>query len=153
MNIDRRNFLSFLGKGTGAAVAALALPGLAWAKRNDQAFQSDKLEDAIASRYPGLASAESDLITLTAPTIAENGAVVPISVSTTLPNVTSISLFVAENPRPLAASFNLGPANVPDVSIRIRMGKTTNLIAAVESDGMIYTAQQEVKVTIGGCGG
>lgn len=133
--------------------AAIALPGLVWAARNNEAFSATKLEEAIGLRFPGLSAADSDKIQLTAPSIAENGAVVPVSVKTSLPNVTNISLFVAENPRPLTASFSLGPANIPDVSIRVRMGKTTNLIAVVESDGKLYKAQQEVKVTIGGCGG
>jgi len=107
----------------------------------------------MTNKYPGLAIADSDAVKLKAPAIAENGAVVPVSVKTTLPYVKSISLFVEKNPSPLAATFNLMPVNVADVSIRIRMGETSNLIAVVESGGKLHRAQQEVKVTIGGCGG
>lgn len=151
--VRRRDFLSLLGKGAGAVAAIVTFPGIVWAKRNEEAFVATALDNAVNLRYPGLASVDSDMITLTAPAIAENGAVVPISVKTSLPNVKSISLFVEKNPRPLVASFELGPANIPDVSIRVRMGQTTNLIAMVESDGILYKAQKEVKVTIGGCGG
>lgn len=90
---------------------------------------------------------------LDAPEIAENGAVVPISVTTTLPNVTSISFMVAENPYFLAASYKIPEGTTPAVSNRLKMAQTSNVIAIVESDGKLYSAAKEVKVTVGGCGG
>jgi sulfur-oxidizing protein SoxY len=93
------------------------------------------------------------LVKLKVPDIAENGAVVPISVSTDIENVESISIYVEGNPNPLAATFELSPYIVAAVSTRIKMGKTSNVVAAVYSGGTVYTATQEVKVTIGGCGG
>ena len=95
----------------------------------------------------------SDKVKLDAPEIAENGAVVPISVTTTLPNVTSISFLVAENPNALAASYVIPAGTVPAVANRLKMAKTTSVTAIVEADGKLYSATKEVKVTVGGCGG
>ena len=92
-------------------------------------------------------------VTLETPDIAENGAVVPISVSTKLPNVTSISILVPENPFALAASYNLPEGTLPQVGCRLKMAKTTKVIAVVESNGKLYAAANDVKVTLGGCGG
>jgi len=95
----------------------------------------------------------SDQIKLDAPEIAENGAVVPVSVATTLPDVTAITFVVAQNPFPLAASYKIPAGTLAMVSNRLKMAKTGNVIALVESGGKLYSASKEVKVTIGGCGG
>src|SRR3981189_41334 len=108
--------------------------------------------DAIKSLY-GKAAEPSDKVKLDAPEIAENGAVVPISVSTTLADVTSISLLVSENPNALVASYKIPSGTVPTVANRIKMAKTSNVIAIVEAGGKLYSATKEVKVTLGGCGG
>jgi len=87
------------------------------------------------------------------PDIAENGAVVPVTVKTKLTGVKSISLIVVENPTPLSASFKLMPGVEGEISTRIKMGQSSDVIAAVETDSGVYTATKNVKVTIGGCGG
>lgn len=153
MKMNRRNFLINVSKGAAYLAAITALPRLAFAAWNEKAFKAETLEAAFANRYPGIEIVDSDAVKLKAPAIAENGAVVPVSVQTSLPDVKSISLFVEKNPSPLAATFHLMPVNVANVSIRIRMGQTSNLIAVVESGGKLHRIQQEVKVTIGGCGG
>jgi len=153
MKLVRRDFMSLIAKALGAVATVSVWPSYSFAKRNVSAFSATALSDAISARYPGHSMSNSDKITLKAPAIAENGAVVPISVKTSLPNVSSISIFVEKNPAPLSASFELGPINIADVSIRVRMGQTSNLLAVVESDGQLYKVQKEVKVTIGGCGG
>jgi sulfur-oxidizing protein SoxY len=79
--------------------------------------------------------------------------VVPISVTTTLPGVTSISFVVSENPNALAASYVIPEGTVPSVANRLKMAKTSNVIAIVEANGKLYSATKEVKVTVGGCGG
>ena len=153
-NPERRLFLQ--GILTGGAVllgSALLRSPQAWAAWNEAAFTADSLDSALQGLYEGAEITESDRITLKAPDIAENGAVVPISVETDLENVESISIIVADNPSPLAAQFELPPDAVADVSTRIKMGKTSNVIAVVKADGKLYSVQKEVKVTIGGCGG
>jgi sulfur-oxidizing protein SoxY len=79
--------------------------------------------------------------------------VVPISVSAAIPDVTSISILVSENPNALAASYKIPAGTMPSVANRLKMAKTTNVIAIVEAGGKLYSATKEVKVTVGGCGG
>lgn len=148
MNLTRRILL----KGAVAAAALVALPRalLAWPEK---AFEAKSSDDTMKALFGTTETSESSAVVLSAPDIAENGAVVPISVSSTLEGVESISIIVEKNPSPLAASFDLGPNAVADVSTRLKMGKTSNVIAVVKADGKLHTAQKEVKVTIGGCGG
>ncbi len=153
MKVNRRSFLGGLFKSVVCIATATSLPRMVYAAWNEKAFKAETLEGALKSKYPGLEVIDSTAIKLKAPAIAENGAVVPVSVKTDLPSVKTISLFVEKNPSPLAATFHITPLNVADISIRIRMGETSNLIAVVESNGKLHRVQQEVKVTIGGCGG
>ncbi len=128
----------------------------AFAAANDKypedAFKAKSDADAIKSLY-GKTAEPSDKVTLDAPEIAENGTVVPISVSTTLADVTSISFLVSENPNALAASYKIPAGTLPSVANRLKMAKTSNVIAIVEAGGKLYSATKEVKVTVGGCGG
>jgi sulfur-oxidizing protein SoxY len=121
------------------------------AKWPKDAFSQKKEADAFEALY-GKIPEPSDKIDLNAPEIAENGAVVPISVSTTLPDVTSISIVVAENPFPLAASYPIPAGTLPTVANRLKMAKTSNVVALVLSGGKVFSASKEVKVTVGGCG-
>jgi sulfur-oxidizing protein SoxY len=145
--------------------ASVALVGLgelpfglapAFAAANDKypedAFKQKGDADAIKSLY-GKTAEPSDKVKLDAPEIAENGAVVPISVASTLADVTSISILVSENPNALAASYKIPAGTLPSVANRLKMAKTTNVIAIVEAGGRLYSATKEVKVTVGGCGG
>ncbi len=128
----------------------------AFAAANDKypedAFKQKSDADAIKSLY-GKPAEPSDKVKLDAPEIAENGAVVPISVSTSLADVTSISILVADNPNALAASYKIPAGTMPSVANRLKMAKTTNVIAVVEAGGKLYSTTKEVKVTVGGCGG
>ncbi|RQH12865.1 thiosulfate oxidation carrier protein SoxY [Bradyrhizobium sp. RP6] len=145
-----------------ASVALLGLGNLpfgvapARAAANDrypeEAFKQKNEADAIKALY-GKTAEPSDKVKLDAPEIAENGGVVPISVTTSLEKVTSISFFVAENPNALAASYKIPDGTIPAVANRLKMAKTTRLTAIVEADGKLYSATKEVKVTVGGCGG
>ena len=140
----------YLGFETGFGI----LPALAAAngKYPEEAFKQKSDADAIKALYGKTAEA-SDKVKLDAPEIAENGAVVPIAVATTLPDVTSISFFVSENPNALAASYVIPAGTVPAIANRLKMAKTCNVTAIVESGGKLYSATKEVKVTVGGCGG
>jgi sulfur-oxidizing protein SoxY len=148
-------------KGAGA-VALVGLGNIpfgfapAFAAANDKypedAFKRKGDADAIKALY-GKTAEPSEKVKLDAPEIAENGAVVPITVSSTLADVTSISILVAENPNALAASYKIPAGTLPSVASRLKMAKTTNVIAIVEAGGKLYSATKEVKVTVGGCGG
>jgi sulfur-oxidizing protein SoxY len=128
----------------------------AFAAANDEypedAFNQKSEADAVKALY-GRTPEPSDQVKLDAPEIAENGAVVPIAVTTTLADVTSISFLVTDNPNALAASYRIPPGTMPSVANRLKMAKTSNVIAIVEAGGKLYSATKEVKVTVGGCGG
>ena len=147
----------------GAGVVALvglghlpfgAMPAQAAAndKWPEDAFKQKSEADAIKALY-GKTAEPSDKVKLDAPEIAENGAVVPVSVATTLDGVTSISFLVADNPSALAASYNILPGTIPSVANRLKMAKTSTVTVLVEAGGKLYSASKEVKVTVGGCGG
>jgi sulfur-oxidizing protein SoxY len=145
-----------------AAIALVGLPAVSFAvptalaAANDRypeaAFKQKDFNEAIKLLYGRIAE-QTDKIKLDAPEIAENGAVVPVSVTTTFDDVTSISFVVPENPNPLAAYYRLPPGTMPSVANRLKMAKTSNVIAIVEAGGKLYSTTREVKVTIGGCGG
>jgi sulfur-oxidizing protein SoxY len=134
------------------AAVVLAVPRWVFASRPDAAFNADNSDTVVKDLFEG-SIAESDQITLKVPDIAENGAVVPVTVSTTLADVESISIMVENNPTPLVAMFELSPQSVPDVSVRMKMGESSLVRTVVKAGGKLYSTSKEVKVTIGGCGG
>jgi sulfur-oxidizing protein SoxY len=147
----------------GAGVLTLAGFGIvamdltsAYAAANDkhpeEAFKQKSDADAIKALY-GKTAEPTDKVKLDAPEIAENGSVVPVSVATTLADVTSIAFLVSENPNVLIAKYNIPSGTVPAVANRIKMAKTSNVTVLVEAGGKLYSATKEVKVTVGGCGG
>jgi len=155
MNILRRNVL----KGAGATgvvsvafAAGLLKPGMALADWNKAAFESKDLAGAINGVGGGAATASGD-ITVTAPDIAENGAVVPVTITSKIAGTDAIAIVSEKNGFPLIADFKLMNGAEGYVSTRIKMGATSNVIAVVHAGGKAYKAHKEVKVTIGGCGG
>jgi sulfur-oxidizing protein SoxY len=156
MNDDRRKVL----KGTGgmaviglAVSAGLFKPGSAWAQGwNKAAFETKSLADTVKA-MGGSGATESKDIVISSPDIAENGAVVPFTISSRVPKTESIALLVEKNPNSLAASFNIPAGTEAGVTTRVKMGQTSNVTALVKADGKFYYTTKEVKVTMGGCGG
>ncbi len=153
MSMNRRTLIKAVAAGGALMSLGVLVPRLALAAWVKEAFEAKEQSAAIKALYGGDAPAESADVVLDAPDIAENGAVVPVTVSTSLANVESMSIFIESNPSPLAAQFIIPEGTKADVSTRVRMGKTTNVTAVVKADGKLYSATKEVKVTIGGCGG
>jgi sulfur-oxidizing protein SoxY len=124
----------------------------AWAR---EAFKATDVNTALTELFgtSELSPDEQGQITIKAPDIAENGAVVPVSVTTDIKGVESITIFAEKNASPLAANFILGPGTEGYVSTRIKMGKTASVIAVVKAGGKLTSTGKEVKVTIGGRGG
>ncbi|MGI9302265.1 MAG: thiosulfate oxidation carrier protein SoxY [Gammaproteobacteria bacterium] len=154
MSIKRRTFLhaALAAAAAGmATVAGLLSPRALWATRPTDVFETESFDDVLEAL--GGEPAESGEIKIRAPDIAENGAVVPVTVQTTLDKVEAISIVVENNPNPLAASFDLTGGAGGMVSTRIKMAETSPVVAVVKADGKLYSAAREVKVTIGGCGG
>jgi len=155
MNNQRRNVLK---SGSGAALlsvlaaAGIITPGVALADWNKAAFEAKNMADTLKA-LGATTPADSKDVQLTAPDIAENGAVVPIGVASTLPNVTMVAIMIEKNPSTLAASFTLPAGTEPNIQTRVKMGQTSNIFAVVKSDGKFFMTSKEVKVTMGGCGG
>ena len=135
-----------LALGVLAPVRALAA---GW---NKDAFGSKTLADALKN-LGAAGAADSKDIVIEAPQIAENGAVVPIEITSSLPNTKSIMVLVEKNPFPLAAKFDFLEDAAPFVKVNVKMGESSNVRVVAEAGGRHYTAVKEVKVTIGGCGG
>ena len=141
-------------KGGMALASLVAMPRALFAAAwPEKAFSQAAAEQAMIDLLGTSETSPSDRITLKVPQIAENGAVVPVTVTTTHENVESISIIVENNPRPLAATFELPRGTLPDLSSRIKMGETSEVIAVVKTDTGIFSTSKQVKVTIGGCGG
>lgn len=155
--MKRRSFLKgTLATGaTAVAVnAGLLIPSTVLADWNKKAFTAKTTDDAITGVYGSSTAAKSGDFAIKAPSIAENGAVTPVTVDASkMPGVESISILASKNPQPLVCVYNFSGAAIGYVSTRIKMGATQNVIAVVKAGGKLYKAEQEVKVTIGGCGG
>jgi sulfur-oxidizing protein SoxY len=135
-----------------ALAAGLMLPLRALAAWNKEAFQSKTAADALRSL--GVASsAESKDVVIEAPQIAENGAVVPIEITSNVPNTKSIAVVIEKNPFPLAAKFDFAEGAMPYVKVNVKVGESSLVRVVAEAGGKFYAASTEIKVTIGGCGG
>ena len=151
----RRSFLRFAG--SVAAVAAAGAAGLlrtaeAWAASwNKAGFESKAIADVLKS-LGATSTAESRDVVITAPDIAENSALVPVAVTSKIPNTQQISIVAEKNPFPLAATFEIGSGAEGYVRTDIKMGQTSDIWAVVKADGKFYVARSEVKITVGGCG-
>jgi sulfur-oxidizing protein SoxY len=153
---QRRTFLqTSMAAGTlaVAAGAGLLIPRSVLAAWPEKAFKAKKYPDALQALAGSEEATNSDAVKVKAPDIAENGAVVSVSVTTSLPKVENIAVFVPVNTFPLSASFEMSDATEGFITARFKMAKTSDVIAIVKADGKLYTAKKSVKVTLGGCGG
>ena len=151
--LNRRKMLSHSARVAAMLATVGLLPQAAHAAYNAPAFEIKTMAELIKSLGGG-APTETKDITVTAPDIAENGAVVPVGVSTALPGVKKLLVLVEKNPSVLSAIFNMTDAIDANVSTRVKMGQSSNVYAvAMMADGKVLFAQKEVKVTLGGCGG
>ncbi len=145
---------SLAAGAVGVAVGAgLLTPRVVLAEWPEAAFKAESVDDALNALLGSNSHETSDSIKIKAPDIAENGAVVPVTVESDAENISSISIIAAGNQSPLIASFNLGANALGFVSTRIKMAKTAEVIAVVKAGESVMSSAKEVKVTIGGCGG
>ena len=157
MNAKRREVLKQGGGVTLLTLLAAAgwlAPGAASGQTwNKDAFETHSLDETMKALGGGAPVPSKDIQFVSAPDIAENGAVVPIGVTSTLPKTESIAILVEKNPNMLAAVFDIPAGTDPALSTRIKMGQSSNVYALVKADGKYYVASKEIKVTLGGCGG
>ena len=143
--MTRRSLLAFLGLLLAKPLSVLA----AW---NEQAFGAKTTADALKNIGAGSPAASKDIV-IEAPQIAENGAVVPIEISSNIPGTTSIAVVIEKNPFPLAGKFDFKEGALPYVKLNVKMGETSDVRVVAFAGGRQYAAAREIKVTIGGCGG
>jgi sulfur-oxidizing protein SoxY len=156
MNNNRRILLkgTLAAGATGMAISAgLLTPKAVMAAWPKAAFEAKDVDGALNAALGSASTSDSSKIKLKAPDIAENGAVVPITVTSSISGTESISILVAKNASPMTATFNLGANTEGYVSTRIKMGKTSDVVAVVKAGGKLFSTKKQVKVTIGGCGG
>jgi sulfur-oxidizing protein SoxY len=157
MNTDMKRRL-FLKASLGSAAVGMALsaglltPRVVLGAWNEAAFKAESIADALKAGMGSDAMTDSSEVTIDTPSNPENGAVVPVAVATTLSGVQSIALLVEKNVKPLCGVFHLGKRMKPEVSIRVKVGESADIIAVVKADDKLYSARKAVKVTVGGCG-
>lgn len=151
--MDRRTFVQQGGGWLGVLLAAGWFAPVAAAQTwNRAAFEARTVKEALDALGAKDATPGGD-IGITAPEIAENGAVVPVTVASRIPGTESIAILVDKNPNALSAVFTLPAGTLPEVHTRVKMAETANVVAVVRAGGRILFATKEVKVTLGGCGG
>ncbi len=136
-----------------AAGAGVLTPGVLLASWPEAAFKATDKTAALKDLLGSGTIEPSDAIDIKAPDIAENGAVVPVTVSTDLEGVKSITIVSPSNKMPLIATFELFDSAAPFVSTRIKMAETSEVMAVVQTQAGLFSAVKSVKVTVGGCGG
>jgi sulfur-oxidizing protein SoxY len=153
MKTNRRDMLAHSAALMGLLATAGLVPQAAHAAWTQAAFEAKTMADVVKA-LGGAAAAESKDIALTGPDIAENGAVVPVGCSTSLPGVKRMAILVEKNPSVLAAVFDVTDAVDANFSTRVKMGQSSNVYAvALMADGKVLYGVKEIKVTLGGCGG
>jgi sulfur-oxidizing protein SoxY len=138
------------------AAAGWLAPGTALAQApawNKAAFETQSMDATMKALGGGTPAQSKDIAFVATPDIAENGAVVPIGIASSLPKTESIAILIEKNPNMLAAVFEIPPGTDPAVTTRVKMGQSSNVYALVKADGKYYVASKEIKVTLGGCGG
>ncbi|HIP11932.1 MAG TPA: thiosulfate oxidation carrier protein SoxY [Arcobacter sp.] len=150
--MNRRNFL---GLSVGVAAAAMipaSLSATNFRATKPKAWTAHNINDAMTEIFGTSNTTVSKKIKLKAPDIAENGAVIPVTISTKM-NAKTMAIFQDANPESAVAVFTVPANGIPEYSIRIKMAKTGTVTAVADVDGKLYSASKVVKVTIGGCGG
>jgi sulfur-oxidizing protein SoxY len=151
--MERRKFIG-LGLAGVAAAAIQTVSKADLLKEHPNAFSDKTTDSALKDLYGTSTTTKNDKVDLKVPDIAENGAAVPVTVSTTIPNPKTMSIIIDGNPRPLAVAWEIPEGTLPEFSTRIKMRKTGKVILVVEDkDGKLYSMTKQVKVTVGGCGG
>ena len=156
MDAGRRKWL----KHGGGATLLTLLGATGWCGPNHaiaeswnrDAFEAHSLDETVKALGWALPVQSNAIVFFEAPEIAENGAVVPIGVTSNVPNTESIAILIEKNPNMLAAVFDIPPGTEASLSTRIKMAETSNVYALVKADGRFHYTTKEIRVVLGGCG-
>lgn len=153
VNNSKRDFLRLSAVFGMAAIVGLYKAGdVVAAEWKAADFNAKNLKDALKAMGVDDYTMSSDVAVVSAE-IAENGAVVPVRVTSSIPNTEYMAVMVEKNPNPLATAFTIPEGTTANIKTRIKMGETSNVLALVKADGKWFAASKEIKVTLGGCGG
>ncbi len=153
MNDRRRSLLKTAGTAAALLAAGLLKPVLGLAATwNKDAFAAKNAADALKTIGAASAAPSGDIV-IEAPQIAENGAVVPIEITSKIAGTSSIAVLIEKNPYPLVAKFDFMEGALPFVKVNVKMAETSEVRVVAAAGGKNYLATKEIKVTIGGCGG
>jgi len=152
MQINRRYFIKQFMTVSSYTIAAL------WSKPNlaawlAQDFSHQAITPLFEQLFPDKILQNTNKIQLKLPRVAENGSVVPITITSTIKNVDTVYIFSEKNPVPLIATFTLQPELAMYIGARFKMQETCDVIVILKAKDQYYQARQRVKVTLGGCGG
>lgn len=150
--MNRRNFLGLSVGVAAAAIIPASLSATDFRATKPKAWTAHNINDAMTEIFGTSNTTVSKKIKLKAPDIAENGAVIPVTISTKM-NAKTMAIFQDANPESAVAVFTVPANGIPEYSVRIKMAKTGTVTAVADVDGKLYSASKVVKVTIGGCGG
>ena len=129
----------------------LPFPFRGWANWNQDAFHSRHYQKALESLYGSNVIEKTNNIKIQAPDVAENGASVPITVSTSIKGIETLSIFIENNPLPLIASYNLSKNAIPNFSVRVKIAKSSPIHVVVKSQGKLISSSKKIHVSVGGC--
>lgn len=154
MVITRREWMQWAGRGlaTGWALTAGLIPR-SWAAWQENAFRKENYEEAVREVFGSRPMLESNQIEVNLPDKWQNGAIVPLIVSTALPQVSAITVFVEKNPTPLAGIYQFHGKLLPFLSLRLKVDgpSTSEVLIVVESAGQLYQVRRTIEVMVGGC--
>lgn len=158
--MNRRETLKTIGLAAALAtvprpvlgqVAGAAAPGIQW---NTAAFNARSVDEALKALGAGTPATTTDVSWGATPEIAENGAVVPVNVTSKIPGTAAIAILIEKNPNKLAANFSFPEGTAPALSTRVKISESSMVYALVKTkDNKYFLASREIKVTLGGCGG
>jgi len=154
--MKRRSFIktAIVASATGAAVTGgLIKPEIVMAASHEKDFTKAKSAEEVMEMMGATDASESDMIKIKAPEIAENGAVVPVGITSNIEGTSEIVALISNNPIPYAARYTVGAKSKAAVKSRFKMAKTTDVVAVVKAGDKFYMAKSNIKVTKGGCGG
>ena len=152
--LQRRTFLKKLSASSLYILTIGAFqnrPLKGWAKWNQEAFQAKEFQKSVKAIYGSTPIESTDQIKIEAPDVAENGASVPITVSTSIKDIENISIFIENNPLPLIASYNLRQYAIPNFSVRVKIAKSSPIHVVVKSQGKLLSSSKKIHVSVGGC--
>ncbi len=155
--MQRRQFLkkSILYSGYSVlAVKSLFYAPRAFAVWNPNNYLPRNYQDTLVHLFADREISSTSKLKLKAPRTAENGAVVPITITSSLDNIKRIFVLVEKNPMPLNAEFQLSPMLDVYIKARIKMAENSDIIVIAETeDKQLLSTRKAVKVSKGGCGG